>query len=101
LERFTDAASLLRLRTLEETNYRSHFTVTTIINVKIIRLAHLLFLSGMVVGLTMASPSLAATPNGSKSTATETFPLAIRHAVSMFYFTVAPGLLDLEHEVPA
>ena len=45
--------------------------MTTIINVKIIRLAHLLFLSGMVVGLTMASPSLAATPNGSKSTATE------------------------------
>ena len=45
--------------------------MTTIINVKIIRLAHLLFLSGMVVGLAMASPSLAATPNGSKSTATE------------------------------
>ncbi len=46
--------------------------MTTIINVKIMRLAHLLFLSGMVAGLTMASPSLATTtPNGTKSSATE------------------------------
>ena len=46
--------------------------MTTIINVKFIRLAHLLFLSGMVAGLTMASPSLATTtPNGTKSSATE------------------------------
>ena len=44
----------------------------TIINMKIIRLAHLLFFSGMVVGLTMASPSLATTtPNGTKASATE------------------------------
>jgi phospholipid transport system substrate-binding protein len=46
--------------------------VTTIINMKIILLAHLLFLSGMMAGLTMASPSLAATtPNGTTSSATE------------------------------
>jgi len=53
-------------------NDRSHFTATPIINVKIIKLAHLLFLSGIVAGLTMASPSLATTtPNGTKSSATE------------------------------
>jgi phospholipid transport system substrate-binding protein len=46
--------------------------VTTIIHVKIIRLAYLLFLSGLVVGLAMASPSLATTtPNGIESSATE------------------------------
>ena len=46
--------------------------MTTIINMKIIKLAHLLFLSGMVAGLTMASASLATTtPNGTKSSATE------------------------------
>ena len=46
--------------------------MTTIINMKIIRLAHLLFLSGMMAGLTMASPSLATTtPNGTTSSATE------------------------------
>jgi phospholipid transport system substrate-binding protein len=46
--------------------------VTTIINMKITLLAHLLFLSGMMAGLTMASPSLAATtPNGTTSSATE------------------------------
>jgi phospholipid transport system substrate-binding protein len=46
--------------------------VTTIINMKITRLANLLFLSGMMAGLTMASPSLAATtPNGTTSSATE------------------------------
>jgi hypothetical protein len=50
----------------------SHITVITIINMKLVRLTHLLFLSGMVVGLTMASPSLAMpTPNGTKSSATE------------------------------
>jgi phospholipid transport system substrate-binding protein len=39
---------------------------------KIIRLAHLLILSGMVAGFAMASPSLATTtPNGTKSSATE------------------------------
>lgn len=58
--------------TLAEINDRSHLTATAIINVKIMRLAHLLFLSGMVAGLTMASPSLATTtPNGTKSSATE------------------------------
>lgn len=46
--------------------------MTTIIHVKIIRLAYLLFLSGLVVGLAMASPSLATTsPNGMESSATE------------------------------
>jgi phospholipid transport system substrate-binding protein len=46
--------------------------VTTIFNMKLLRLTHLLFLSGMVAGLTMASPSLATpTPNGIKSSATE------------------------------
>ena len=46
--------------------------MTTIINMKIKRLAYLLFLSGMVAGLTMGSPSLATTtPNGTKSSATE------------------------------
>ena len=54
-------------------NDRSHFTATPIINVKIIKLVHLLFLSGIVAGLTMASPSLATTtPNGTKSSTTET-----------------------------
>jgi hypothetical protein len=39
---------------------------------KIIQFAHLLFLSGMAAGLTMASPALATTtPNGTKSSATE------------------------------
>ena len=46
--------------------------MTTIINMKIIILAHLLFLSGIMAGLTMASPSLATTtPNGTTSSATE------------------------------
>ena len=46
--------------------------MTTIINMKIKRLAYLLFLSGMVAGLTMASPSLATTAsNGIESSATE------------------------------
>jgi ABC-type transport system involved in resistance to organic solvents, auxiliary component len=45
--------------------------VTTII-MKLKRLAHLMFLSGMLAGLTMASPSLATTtPNGIESSATE------------------------------
>ncbi len=51
--------------------------MTTIINMKIIKLAHLLFPSGMLVGLTMASPSLASTPNGTKSSATEAVKGAI------------------------
>jgi hypothetical protein len=56
---------------LEKTNDSSHFTVTTII-MKLKRPAHLMFLSGMVAGLTMASPSLATTtPNGIESSATE------------------------------
>jgi hypothetical protein len=60
------------LRTLAKTNDRNLFTVTTIIHVKIIRFAYLLFLSGLVVGLTMASPSLATiTPHGTKSSTTE------------------------------
>ncbi|MGH7147422.1 MAG: MlaC/ttg2D family ABC transporter substrate-binding protein [Nitrospiraceae bacterium] len=46
--------------------------MTTIINMKIRRLAHLLFLSGMVVGLILGSPSLAATiSNRIESSATE------------------------------
>ena len=46
--------------------------MTTIINMKLKMLAHLLFLSGMVAGLTMASPSLATTTsNGIESSATE------------------------------
>jgi phospholipid transport system substrate-binding protein len=45
--------------------------VTTIINMKLILLAHLVFLSGMMAGLTMASPSLATTPIGTTSSATE------------------------------
>ena len=46
--------------------------MTTIINMKIKRLVHLLFLSGMVAGLTMASPSLATTtPNEIESSATD------------------------------
>lgn len=38
---------------------------------KILLLAHLLFFSGMMAGLTMASPLLATTPNGTTSSATE------------------------------
>ena len=46
--------------------------MTTIINMKIKRLAYLLFLSGVVAGLTMGSPSLATTTsNGIESSATE------------------------------
>jgi phospholipid transport system substrate-binding protein len=46
--------------------------VTTIINMKIKSLAHLLFLSGIVAGLTMGSPLLATTTsNGIASSATE------------------------------
>jgi phospholipid transport system substrate-binding protein len=46
--------------------------VTTTINMKIIKLAHLLLLSGMVAGLTIASPSLTtALPNVAESSATE------------------------------
>ena len=46
--------------------------MTTIINMKIKSLAHLLFLSGIVAGLTMGSPSLATNPsNGTASSATE------------------------------
>ena len=46
--------------------------MTTIINMKIVKLAHLLCLSGMLAGLTMASPSLATTTlNGTRSSATE------------------------------
>jgi phospholipid transport system substrate-binding protein len=44
----------------------------TTITMKLKRLAHLMFLSGMLAGLTMASPSLATTtPNGIESSATE------------------------------
>ena len=46
--------------------------MTTFCNMKLVRLTHLLFLSGMMAGLTMASSSLAMpTPNGTKSSATE------------------------------
>lgn len=45
--------------------------MTTIINIKTKRLAHLLCLSGMVAGLAMAYPSLASTPNGIESGTTE------------------------------
>ena len=58
--------------------------MTTIINVKIMRLAHLLFLSGMVAGLTMASPSLATTtPNGTKSSATEAVKSTINDLIQV------------------
>ena len=41
-------------------------------NMKTMLLAHLMFLSGMMAGLTMASPSLATTtPNGTTSSATQ------------------------------
>jgi hypothetical protein len=60
------------LRELAKISTRSQFTGAPIVNMKIIRLAHLLFLSGMVAGLTMPSPSLATTtPNETKSSATE------------------------------
>ena len=46
--------------------------MTTNFNMKLVRLTHLLFLSGMVAWLTMASPSLATpTPNETRSSATE------------------------------
>ena len=46
--------------------------MTTIINMKIRRLVHLLFLSGVVTGLIVGFPSLAtATSNGIGSSATE------------------------------
>ena len=46
--------------------------MTTTINMKIIKLAHLLLLSGIVAGLTIASPSLTtALPNVAESSATE------------------------------
>lgn len=58
--------------------------MTTIISVKIMRLAHLLFLSGMVAGLTMASPSLATTtPNGTKSSATEAVKSTINDLIQV------------------
>jgi len=51
---------------------------------KIIRLAHLLFLSGMVAGLTMASPSLAATTsNGIESSATEAIKGTINNLIQI------------------
>ena len=51
---------------------------------KIIRLAHLLFLSGMVAGLTMASPSLAATTsNGIESSATEAMKGTINNLIQI------------------
>jgi phospholipid transport system substrate-binding protein len=45
--------------------------VTTIINMKLILLAHLVFLSGIMAGLTMTSPLLATAQNGATSSATE------------------------------
>jgi len=58
--------------------------VTTIINMKIIILAHLLFLSGIMAGLTMASPSLATTtPNGTTSSATEAVKGAINDLIQV------------------
>lgn len=58
--------------------------MTTIINMKIIILAHLLFLSGIMAGLTMASPSLATTtPNGTTSSATEAVKGAINDLIQV------------------
>jgi len=58
--------------------------VTTIINMKIIILAYLLFLSGIMAGLTMASPSLATTtPNGTTSSATEAVKGAINDLIQV------------------
>jgi phospholipid transport system substrate-binding protein len=72
------------LEGLDKTNDRIHFTVTTIINKKLKMVAYLLFLSGMVAGLTMASPSLATTtPNGAKSSATEAVQGAINDLIQV------------------
>ena len=58
--------------------------MTTIINMKIIILAYLLFLSGIMAGLTMASPSLATTtPNGTTSSATEAVKGAINDLIQV------------------
>jgi len=58
--------------------------VTTIINMKIIILAYLLFLSEIMAGLTMASPSLATTtPNGTTSSATEAVKGAINDLIQV------------------
>ncbi len=65
-------------------NARITFTGTTIINVKRIRLAHLFFLSGVVAGLIMASPSLATTtPNGTQSSATEAVKSTINDLIQV------------------
>lgn len=58
--------------------------MTTIINMKIIILAYLLFLSEIMAGLTMASPSLATTtPNGTTSSATEAVKGAINDLIQV------------------
>ena len=60
--------------------------MTTIINMQIIRLAHLLCLSGMVAGLTMATPSLAiVSPNLAESTATEAVKGTINDLVQVLH----------------
>jgi len=67
-----------------KTNDRSHFTVTAIINMRIKRLVYLLFLSGLVAGLTMASPSLAtSTSNGIESSATEAVKGTINNLIQV------------------
>jgi phospholipid transport system substrate-binding protein len=66
-----------------KTNDRSHFTVTTIINMKIKHLACLLFFSGMMAGTTMASPSLATTPNEIESSATEAVKITIKDLIQV------------------
>ena len=59
--------------------------MTIIINMKIKRLAHLLLLSGMVVGLSMTSPSLATnTPLGTKSSPTEAVKGTIDDLIRVF-----------------
>ncbi len=58
--------------------------MTTIINMKIARHAHLLFLSGIVAGLIMTSVSLAATTsNGIESSATEAVKATINDLIQV------------------
>jgi len=58
--------------------------VTTIINMKIIRLAYVLGLGGIVAGLTIATPSLAiATTNGAESSATNAVKGTIKDLIQV------------------
>ncbi len=57
--------------------------MTTIINMKIKRLACLFFFSGMVAGTTMVSPSLATTPNEIESSATGAVKSTIKDLIQV------------------